>query len=152
MLTQRNGESMCHVMKVKPQSRIQTDDWNTAHKNNEKLKRETMRQMASKDKIFPQNLTVISMAESIHQRNSPMACYLSSYNLKFGFVCFLPPLHTQKPQRSIQSKQRPHENTLMTPNVIMDFNVHLLSCKPTAGALGVYQCSNISSRKSLSKA
>lgn len=77
---------------------------------------------------------------------------LSSYNLKFGFVCFLPPLHTQKPQRSIQSKQRPHEKTLVTPNVIMVFNVHLLSCKPTAGALRVYHCTDISSRKSLPKA
>lgn len=83
-----------------------------------------MKHTASKDKIFHKNVTVKSMPEKIYQRNCPVGCYLSSYNLKFGFVCFLPPLHTQKPQRSIQSEQRPHEKTLVTLDVIMDFNVH----------------------------
>jgi len=109
---------------------------------------------ASKDQIFPQNVTIKSMAKNICQRNFPVARYLSSNHLKFGFACFLSPLHTQKPQRSIQSKQRPPEKTLVTFNIVTvtDFNVRHLRRKPTAGLLRVYQCTNISSRKSLSKA
>lgn len=93
-----------------------------------------------------------SMAENIYQRNFPVARYLSPYNLKFGFVCFLPLFHTQKPQRSVQSKHRPHEKALVTLGVITNFNVHHLRCKPTAGFFRVCQCTNISSRKSISKA